>query len=101
MFLNFSQAKAKLGTPLIELYRFTSFAISLERGKDADFLSSENNLTKLILQTGCPSNHLTSKRKSALIQTPSVQISEAFHQHHIVEMTKKYLGINALLLPIV
>ena len=45
-------------------------------------------LTKLILQIGCPSYHLTSWRKSALIQGP--QIPKPFYQHKIREKTKMF-----------
>ena len=37
-------------------------------------LSSNATLNKLILQTRCHSNHLTSLKKSALIQNPAAQI---------------------------
>ena len=47
-------------------------------------------MTKLILQIGCPSHHLTSKRKSTLVQKPSAQRTEAFNQHGIAEKTKLF-----------
>ena len=46
-----------------------------------------SKLTKLILQIGCLSYHITSWRKSVLIQILSVQIPEAFHQHEKAEKT--------------
>ena len=64
-------------------------------------LSSECKLTKLIVQIGCPSYHLTSWRKSALIHKPSGQIPKVLYQHETVEkIKKKYLGISALIQPI-
>ena len=54
-------------------------------------LSSEYKLAKVILQTGCPSYHLTSSSK----------IPESFNQHGLDENTKKYLGINALISSVV
>ena len=45
-------------------------------------------LTKLILQIGCPSYHLTSWSQSALIQGP--QIPKPFYQHKIREKTKMF-----------
>lgn len=46
---------------------FTSFIISPKWGRTRAS-SSECKLTNLILHTGCPSYHLTTWRKSALIQ---------------------------------
>ena len=46
---------------------FTSFIISPKWGRTRAS-SSECKLTNLILHTGCPSHHLTTWRKSALIQ---------------------------------
>ena len=42
----------------------------------------------MILQIGCPSSHLISWRKSALIQKPSVKTLKAFYQHGTTEKTK-------------
>ena len=44
----------------------------------AYLLALHVKLTKLILEIGCPSYHLTSWRKSSLIQKPSGQIPKAF-----------------------
>ena len=46
-------------------------------------LSSEYNLTKLILQTGCPCYHRTSSKKSAPIQKHPAQIPKPFNQQEI------------------
>ena len=61
-------------------------------------LSSEckSRLTKLILQSGCLSHHIISRRKSALIQKLQAQIAKAFHQQGIAEKAND-LGINASL----
>ena len=69
------------------------FPSNVGRAQD---LSSEYRLMKLILQIGCPSCHPKSKRKSALIQKPSAQITQLFNQHGIVE--KKHLRINYLII---
>ena len=43
---------------------------------------------QLILLNGCPSYHLTSWKKTALIQKPWSQITKAFHQHEDADKTK-------------
>ena len=44
-------------------------------------LSSDCKIGRLILLIGCFSYHLTSYRKSVLIQKASAQVPKAFHQH--------------------
>ena len=44
-------------------------------------------LTKMILQTGCPSNHLISWWKLGKIQKFSAKIPKAFQQHGKAEKT--------------
>lgn len=48
-------------------------------------------LTKLILWGGCPSYHLISKKKSALIHKLVEQIPKAFNQHSTAGKAIKYL----------
>ena len=50
-------------------------------------------LTKLILQTGCSSYHLTSWRKSPLIHKPPAKIPKVFYKPEKTEKTNG-LGRN-------
>ena len=39
-------------------------------------------------QIGCPSHHLSSGRRLAIIQKPSVKTPKTFHDHGIAKQTK-------------
>ena len=59
-------------------------------------LSSKYNIEQVDI-TDWMSFHLTSLRKSALIQKSSTQMPEALNQHGIAEKTENYLSMNALI----
>ena len=59
-------------------------------------LSSKYNIEQVDFTDWMSLNHLTSLRKSTLIQKPSTQIPEALNQHGIVNKAKNYLSMNAL-----
>ena len=65
---------------------FTLLIIPLEKDR-MEALSSACKTAKLILQIGCPSCHLTTWKKSALIQKPLEQTPKAFYQHENAEKT--------------
>ena len=67
----------------------------------AQALNSKCKFNMQLLHTGWPFNHSISMKKSALIQTSSVQIPKAFHQHEIAEEKTNCLGINPFMWPIV
>ena len=91
--LYFSLLTIKNGTS-VEFSKQCSLYISLP-GEEVGALCYEYKLNRLVLKIGCPFNHLTSYKRSALIQKPSVQIPKTYNQHGIAGK-KKNLGINTL-----
>ena len=65
---------------------FTLLIIPLEEDR-MEALSPACKTAKLILQIGYPSCHLTTWKKSALIQKPLEQTPKAFYQHGNAEKT--------------
>ena len=80
IFLNFSVS--------VLVCSFYILYYSLQEGIGCKLKALNVKLTKLIFEIGWPSYHLTSWRKSVLIQKPLAHISKAFHQHRIAEKSK-------------
>ena len=78
---NFFQIKQKPTKILPYVCSFYILYYSPLEGVGYKLHAQRAKMTKLILQIPCPFYHLTSWRKSALIQKPSAQIPKALHQH--------------------